>query len=137
MLRPWGVFRARAPAALITLPGAGCFILLRSNALKQHAFHSQRTDRGAHGTLASILRKCARHLGQNLKEEPPWCAPERKRLGSRYSSGRSPNWLKFKKGGEAGGGGRLGSVKSNPGAQYEISIDGIPRARQCPALLTV
>jgi hypothetical protein len=57
-----------------------------------------------------------------------------KRKDSAYPSGRSPDWLKMKKtgvrGGAAGGGEGLGSMRDNPGAQYEISVDGVPRTQR-------
>ena len=66
-----------------------------------------------------------------------------KRLGSRYRSGRSPDWLKFKNP-DAPAVKREAEedwerMKSNQGAQFEISIDGVPRTyrdRQDIALQT-
>ena len=77
-------------------------------------------------TLASILRKSRPGVRLNEHLEHPEGAVVfqhackmglegivSKRLGSRYRSGRSPDWLKFKNpagaGGEAGGGGGLGT----------------------------
>jgi bifunctional non-homologous end joining protein LigD len=69
----------------------------------------QGTDRGAQGDAGEILRK-ARHgvrLNEHLEHPEGAVVFEHarhmglegivsKRLGSRYRSGRSPDWLKFK-----------------------------------------
>ena len=51
--------------------------------------------------------------------------------GSTYRSGRSPDWFKREPGsGAARGRGGLGPMRDNPGAQYEISVDGVPRTHR-------
>ena len=55
-----------------------------------------------------------------------------KRQDPAYRSGRSPDWLKMKNPAceAVAGAGGLGTMRDNPGAQYEISVDGVPRTHR-------